>query len=117
MGPYRSEDNAIVVSGADAQVSSKTATALALGLHELCTNAVKYGSLSIPGGSVQLTWLIEGEILKLSWVERGGPLVQPPSQIGFGTQVLTRGLFGENVQLVFDPAGLEGRFSIPLEQA
>jgi len=117
VGPYRSEDNAIVMSGDDAQVSSKTATALALGLHELCTNAVKYGSLSVPGGKIELKWIIERETLKLSWVERGGPLVEPPSQIGFGTQVLTRGLFGENVQLVFDPAGVEGRFSIPLEQA
>ena len=117
VGPYRSEDNAIVMSGDDAQVSSKTATALALGLHELCTNAVKYGSLSVPGGKIELKWMIERETLKLSWVERGGPLVAPPSQIGFGTQVLTRGLFGESVQLVFEPAGVEGRFSIPLEQA
>ena len=91
---------------------AKTATALALGPHELCTNAVKYGSLSVPGGRAHLKWVIESDKLKLNWVERGGPPAKPPQKIGFGTQVLTRGLSGEDVRLVFDPAGVEGVFSI-----
>jgi len=66
----------------------------------------------VPGGRVHLKWVIESDKLKLNWVERGGPPAKPPQKIGFGTQVLTRGLSGEDVRLVFDPAGVEGVFSI-----
>lgn len=109
--PYLTDDNSIHVSGPSVSVSSEAATALALGLHELCTNAVKYGSLSVPGGEVSLTWNIHDEALQVFWVERGGPPVTEPAHTGFGTRVLTRGL-GSGASLKFDPEGLRASFEL-----
>jgi len=82
--------------GAAAWLAPKQALGLALALHELATNAAKHGGLSVPEGRVEVRWRHIGEgRLRLEWVERGGPPVQPPTRQGFGTRLLRRGLAGE----------------------
>ena len=77
--PYRTtERDKIVVAGAKVVLEPAIAQALTLALHELATNAVKYGSLSAPAGWVRLTWEIRSGNLVLDWLEIGGPPVEPP---------------------------------------
>jgi two-component sensor histidine kinase len=82
---------------------------MALGLHELCTNAAKYGALSVPEGSVQVAWAAEDGRLRLEWREGGGPPVQPPASRGFGTRMIERGLAAElrgKVEIRFERSGV-----------
>jgi len=76
------------VEGPDIHIAASVATALALTLHELATNAVKYGALSTPDGRLDITWSREDAHLVLTWAEAGGPLVAgPPARSGFGSQL------------------------------
>jgi PAS domain S-box-containing protein len=81
---------------------------LAMALHELSTNAVKYGALSAPDGKVHLDWQTQGPRLILTWRETGGPEIAPPSHRGFGTTLIERAFKGEQGQTHFDyrPEGL-----------
>lgn len=86
------------LSGPDLKISSRTAMALSLLLHELATNAVKYGALSGPQGAVRLAWTIRsgegGGVLDMRWQERGGPPVATPTRRGFGSRIIRMGLIG-----------------------
>lgn len=82
--------NQIEISGTDWQIGSRAATTLAMILHELATNAVKYGALSTPRGRVCLDWQIEDSCLCLSWRELDGPKVSEPRHAGFGTHLIDR---------------------------
>jgi PAS domain S-box-containing protein len=76
------------ITGEVVRLGVSSATSLAFVLHELATNAAKYGALSVPDGRVQIEWRVESEYLKLTWLESGGPLVEsPPQKTGFGTQL------------------------------
>jgi two-component sensor histidine kinase len=82
---------------------------VAMVLHELATNAVKYGALSNGGGCVNVAWkLIQPDRAKLIWRESGGPKVSPPTQKGFGSHLIERAFRGQlgTAQLVFSPQGL-----------
>lgn len=100
------------MSGPTVWLEARTAVTFAMALHELCTNAMKYGALSNETGRVELTWSVEergSPKLHLEWRERGGPPVSKPSRSGFGTRMLDRALAGELNALVvmdFAPAGL-----------
>ena len=89
-------------------------------LHELGTNASKYGALSAAGGNVDLRWEIaeNGKVVKLRWQERGGPTVTEPTRRGFGTFIIEQslnGLDGEaNIQ--FEPAGLVCDMWLPIRK-
>jgi len=117
---HRTEDTGrITLSGPDVVLNARTTEAISLGLHELATNAAKYGSLSVPGGSVAVRWQVvePGHRLKLHWVERDGPPVRPPAQRGFGSMLIEQGLVREldgAVSLRFDPAGLQCEINFPL---
>lgn len=74
--------------GGAVEVSPKHALALSLALHELATNATKYGALSCPAGRVTVQWSVQEGMLQLSWEETGGPPVSPPTQRGFGSRLL-----------------------------
>ncbi len=76
------------LSGTALELSPKQALSLSLALHELATNATKYGALSTPDGRVSVQWKVRGGILHLNWEESGGPPVRPPTQTGFGTRLL-----------------------------
>ncbi|GBQ84527.1 sensor histidine kinase [Asaia krungthepensis] len=108
--------------GVAVSVGPNTATTLGLMLHELGTNAVKYGALSVETGKVSLTWFIEKvegrDILRLHWLETGGPPVKSPESSGFGSRLLRAG-FGHqgSAELLYPETGCDARFSIPLRQA
>jgi two-component sensor histidine kinase len=103
----------VVCRGDRVMLRTEAVQNVALALHELATNASKYGSLSVPGGKVAIDWGTEqGEdgkrVLRLTWRESGGPRVVAPAQKGFGCFVLERvtvNALGEG-RLEFDPAGL-----------
>jgi two-component sensor histidine kinase len=90
---------------------------LVMALHELCTNAAKYGALSAPGGHVDIRWEVaEGGELRLEWRERGGPLVAASGRRGFGFRMIERALaadLGGRVAIDLDPAGLVCRIDAP----
>jgi PAS domain S-box-containing protein len=101
----------------------EAAQSLGLALHELATNAAKYGALSVPAGKVAITWhrlpASEGNGVEVSWEEQQGPKVKTPRERGFGTMVieqnLTRSLDAE-VDLTFSPEGLRCRIVLPVTQ-
>ncbi|KQP40968.1 PAS domain S-box protein [Methylobacterium sp. Leaf104] len=110
------------VSGPPVLLGSKAALALALMLHELATNAAKYGALSVPDGRVTLDWSLDdgaaGTIVRLIWSEMDGPGVTPPTHKGFGSRLIERGLVGAvggTVSLEYLPGGLVCRVVAPLD--
>ncbi|MFZ4409273.1 MAG: HWE histidine kinase domain-containing protein, partial [Paracraurococcus sp.] len=107
------------VGGPELRLKPKAALALSLALHELATNAAKYGALSVPAGRLRIDWRLSGEQMVLDWVESHGPPVPPQRRRGFGSTVIERGLayeIGGLVTLDFDPAGLRCRVEMPLRQ-
>jgi two-component sensor histidine kinase/DNA-binding response OmpR family regulator len=105
-------------NGPDIKVASSAVIALAMTLNELCTNTTKFGALSTPAGSVEVTWTIneDKQRLCLTWTERGGPPVQPPTRRSFGTRMmesLGQQLNGE-VQLSYEPSGFVYSLDVPL---
>lgn len=95
--PYRQANSTRVsVQGPDVRVGSNTTTSLALVLHELATNAAKYGSLSGAGGQLLIEWRIADDDVDLSWTETGGPPISSePSFEGFGSQLAQRSISGQ----------------------
>ena len=90
---YVNGHNAITLDGTDIQLTPKSALSLSLAIHELATNAAKYGALTASGGRVAVVWrpAIDGGV-ELSWTETGGPLVEPPKRRGFGSTLIERAL-------------------------
>jgi two-component sensor histidine kinase len=89
---------------------------LALALHELGTNAVKYGALASHEGRVRVTWSVAGGEFRISWQESGGPPVVAPTRTGFGTRIVTRNLaadFGGKVDLNYPPTGMVWTLAAP----
>jgi len=90
LAPYQNDRNTrITAIGPSAVVSPENAQTLAIALHELATNAAKYGSLSWPDGRVDVSWRLAGDLLNIQWTESGGPGVLPPQSKGFGTKIIT----------------------------
>ena len=106
--------------GPDVRLTPKMALALTLALHELATNAAKYGALSAPSGRIAITWRVQADDpphLILRWQERGGPLVSPPEQKGFGSRLIERSLaleLGGDVKITYDLAGVVCEVKAPL---
>lgn len=108
--PYRdAEADVFTFTGPPVSLPSSIAIAMAMGMHELCTNALKYGALSVPNGRVEVRWRADDQWLSLQWSETGGPPVSEDPKTGFGTKLLRRGLLeGPNgqVDLDFSAAGV-----------
>ena len=105
-------------NGPDIRITSGAAIALAMTFNELCTNTTKFGALSVPAGRVEIAWTIEQEKqrLRLTWTERGGPAVKPPTRRSFGTRMmesLGQQLNGQ-VQLAYEPSGFIYSLDVPL---
>jgi PAS domain S-box-containing protein len=114
MAPYRDPiEDRISAQGPDVRFAPPIALAISMALHELATNAVKYGALSCAGGNVSVIWTLGVEanrrVMQLVWAERGGPRVDPPRREGFGTRLLRRSLaaeLGGKVTVEFAPTGV-----------
>ncbi|MET0528397.1 MAG: PAS domain S-box protein [Microvirga sp.] len=108
------------IGGPDVRVIPRMALALTLALHELATNAAKYGALSVPTGRIAVLWQVrpgDPPHLIFRWQERGGPLVSPPTQKGFGSRLIERSLALElagEVKITYDPAGVVCEVCAPL---
>ncbi len=124
VAPFGSERFA--VGGPALHLSPKLAVSLTMALHELATNAIKYGALSVPGGRVQVRWSVEPPepagvapwpLLDLVWTEAGGPPVAPPSCRGFGMKLIGQQLpyeFGGRASLDFEPEGVVCRMRLAI---
>lgn len=118
--PFLARDpDRILISGPDGDLSANKALLLAMALHELGTNAVKYGALSNDTGRVAIEWDIERSDeprLKLFWREMDGPAVRPPERVGFGSRMLERALRGErgDARITFDPDGVSCEIGLAL---
>jgi two-component sensor histidine kinase len=107
--------------GPEVRLNSSAALSLALVAHELATNALKYGALSVPQGNVELIWDLQTDdrepCLELRWSEHAGPPVVAPSRKGFGSRLIARGLAGNlggKVQVDYAPTGLVCTLTAPL---
>ncbi|MDH2327809.1 CheR family methyltransferase [Cereibacter sp. SYSU M97828] len=108
----------IRMDGPALRVPPNASISLAMALHELATNAMKYGALSTPSGKIALSWMQDDRGLHVAWNETGGPAVIPPTRKGFGGRMLAsvaRELGGE-LELDFAPQGVNCRISFPLER-
>ncbi|MDQ3144476.1 MAG: PAS domain-containing protein [Pseudomonadota bacterium] len=97
------------IDGEDLELGAQKGLSLALAIHELGTNSLKYGALSVSGGRVRIIWSVDDGELRFSWIDRGGPPVRAPDSKGFGTRILTRNLqtdFGGEVELNYYPSGV-----------
>jgi two-component system CheB/CheR fusion protein len=102
------------VDGPPVSLNPKQALGLGMIVHELATNASKYGALSTPNGSVDVTWTEAEPGLELIWRESNGPATAPPSRHGFGLKLVereTRASLGGKASIDFDPAGLRVRLT------
>jgi two-component system CheB/CheR fusion protein len=123
LGYHAREGEQVQVSGPAVRLQPKASETFGLALHELATNALKYGALSQPAGRVEISWRIdeasEPARLIFEWRERGGPAVEPPRRRGFGMELLERTVDFElkgQTTLTFDPSGLQCTISIPLSR-
>lgn len=120
MAPYRANDgDRVVAEGPAALLLPATAQAVALALHELATNAAKYGALSTETGKLKLTWSIGAEALELEWQETGGPPTRPPQSLGFGLNIVRSSIeaqFRGGVVYDWRREGLLCRLLIPRAQ-
>lgn len=122
ISPHHSEpDRRFVLDGPQVRLAPKSALAIAMGLHELCTNAAKYGALSSPDGCIDIAWTVERDDLsaqlRLHWQERGGPAVQTPRRKGFGSLLIEKLLASDldgKVVLSYAPEGVRCSIVAPL---
>ena len=107
---YGQEAGVVAINGVDAVLTPKSALSLSLALHELATNAGKYGAFSTRDGHVNVAWHVRDDGgLGLSWTESGGPPVQPPARRGFGSNLIERALAletGGGATIRYEPGGI-----------
>jgi len=109
-----------IITGPCLPIGGNAVTSIALVMHELATNAAKYGALSSPGGYIHIDWSVKEDQLLLTWKEHGGPSLDGPAEHeGFGSSLVRRLVTGQfEGQLSYDwkPKGLIIRFSVPVER-
>ncbi len=123
--PFTAADRAnIRAEGPPVPLDPRGALALGMAIHELATNAAKYGALSVPEGDVAVTWSLErnggDEHLTLDWTERNGPPVTAPAKRGFGTTLIERGLAQDlsgEARIEFLPKGVRASVRVNLRAA
>ena len=117
LAPYRvAETDKIEIGGPNVSLLPHMAQGLALALHELATNAAKYGALSSMAGKVSLTWELRPDLLVLHWIETGGPRIAPPAARSFGLKVIHASIEKQldgKATFQWDPQGMQCTLSIP----
>ena len=115
LGPYASRE--LTVEGPEIVLDARAYSVLALVLHELATNAAKYGALSVAEGRLSVIWSLDRQgDCRLEWLERGGPLVVTPARAGFGSSLIRRSVpfdLGGESELDYAPEGLRATLTIP----
>ncbi|KAB1073226.1 HWE histidine kinase domain-containing protein [Methylobacterium planeticum] len=115
--PYRTSADAIELGGPNVVLDARAYSVLALVLHELATNAAKYGALSRAGGKLSVVWTVDaGGTCDIAWQESDGPMVRPPSRSGFGSVLIDRSIpfdLGGTSAVEYRPEGVRGSFRIP----
>jgi PAS domain S-box-containing protein len=110
------DEQRITIGGPAISLGPKAALSLSLLLHELATNAVKYGALSARNGTVSVLWTKDEGNLELTWKEDGGPSVSPPTNSGLGSRLIALGLVGTaNAVVNYEPEGISAKFLAPLD--
>ncbi len=125
LAPFAESSAQLGVEGPQVKLAPAAAQAIGMALHELATNAAKYGALSCDGGRIRIAWSITGDsdadrIFSLGWSEQGGPPVAPPERRGFGMTVIERmvsGTLGGKATLEFAPSGVIWTFACPVGHA
>ena len=120
--PHRGADGArVTLQGPPVLLPAQSVMPLSMAMHELATNASKYGALSVPQGTVTIDWTRrngDAPRVDVTWTERGGPRVEPPGASGFGTKLIDR-VVGYDLDgkatLSFEPGGLRAVLSFPLK--
>jgi PAS domain S-box-containing protein len=119
LAPYRAPHfDRVKISGTSLSLDPSTAQALALALHELATNAAKYGALSRPSGRLEVAWSLANGRLELQWIERGGPAPGRVEPGGFGLRVIKASVEGQlegKIEFDWRREGLRCALSLPLE--
>jgi PAS domain S-box-containing protein len=120
LAPYRTPNfDQVAISGNSLSLDPSTAQALALAIHELATNAAKYGALSLPCGNVQVAWELKGARLELRWIERDGPPPEHTAPAGFGIRVIKASVESQlsgSVEFDWRNEGLRCAISIPYHE-
>jgi two-component sensor histidine kinase/CheY-like chemotaxis protein len=117
LAPFKLSGNTIDIEGPDVVLNPASAQTIALALHELVTNAAKYGALSVSKGCLRLGWNLDERTVKFNWRESGGPETAAPNRKGFGTRIIVASIeqqLGGKVLLNWHAEGLFCVFSIPL---
>jgi PAS domain S-box-containing protein len=110
----------ITMHGSPVRLNAAAAQAIGLAIHELATNAGKYGALSVDAGHADVCWRLDGDIFAMSWTESKGPLVSPPKRRGFGSAVvdpMVRQTVNGAVQLDYIPSGVVWNLTCPAANA
>ncbi len=115
--PVMVDNSQFSAAGPHLRVQPKSAVALSMAIHELCTNAIKYGALSVAGGRVTIEWDIDADRFRLRWQERGGPAVSAPERKGFGSLMIERALAAQidgEVKIDYGDSGIVCSIDAPL---
>ena len=121
MRPYAEDaDSELVIEGPPVELAPNDALSFGLAIHELATNAAKYGALSVPGGKVTVSWdLLRDDLARIDWVESGGPPVPTDRARGFGTELIEKIVAHElrnPVKLDFEPEGVRCTMDVPVRK-
>ncbi len=115
--PYSEGTRSVTFKGPRIWLDGRAFSVMALVLHEMSTNAAKYGSLSVTGGRLDIEWTrLENGDCEIFWVENGGPPANPPSRTGFGSVLISRSVPYElegTAKLEYPPEGVRARFLVP----
>jgi PAS domain S-box-containing protein len=109
----------IRIEGPPIELTPEAAQAIGMAVHELATNAAKYGALANDDGRIDIGWTRDGDLFAMHWTEQGGPRVAPPTRSGFGSKVISdmvRLSLDGTVEVLFPPSGLRWRVSCPIER-
>ena len=114
LGP--ADETRIFSSGPAVLLDANVVPTVAMMMHELGTNSLKYGALSKPDGTVRIRWTVSGDALRLRWTEHGGPLVKAPVRRGFGTALIERsaGGVGGKAEMLIKAHGIRWEIGLPL---
>jgi two-component sensor histidine kinase len=121
LAPYARSEGTLVMAGPHVELAPNDALSLGLAIHELATNAAKYGALSTPGGTVRITWALDRpDLASVRWIESGGPPVPAKRSRGFGTDLIQKILAHElrhPVDLRFEKSGVSCTLFVPVREA